>query len=139
MYNDIGDNMNEFTLPKEVEEQFYALETSLFFKEYLNDKKYLDDILHPDFMEIGKNGSVYHKKDTIEALYGSDDRKIDVKSFSVRMVSLSMFIVNYISTHEDGTRVYRTSLWMETLKGYSMYFHQGTIINENKERPKYFL
>ena len=130
--------MNGFVVNKEMTDYFYALETSLFKKEFLNDKDYLNNILHDEFMEIGKNGTVYHKNDTIEALYGSDDRKIDVKSFSVRMVSLSMFIVNYISTHEDGTRVYRTSLWMETLKGYSMYFHQGTIINENKERPKYF-
>ena len=127
-----GDYMNGIVLPKELEEQFYALETSLFFKEYLNDKNYLENIFHPDFMEIGKNGSVYHKEDTIEALYGSDDRKIDIKSFSVRMVSLSMYVVNYISTHEDGTRVYRTSFWMDTLLGRQLYYHQGTIINEDK-------
>lgn len=130
--------MNENLVSKELEEQFYVLETSLFKKEFLNDKKYLEDILHNDFMEIGKNGSVYHKKDTIEALYDSDDRKIDIKCFSVRIVSLSMFIVNYISIHEDGSKVYRTSIWMDTLLGRQLYYHQGTIINEDKERPKYF-
>lgn len=130
--------MNKNLVPKELEEQFYALETSLFKKEFLNDKKYLEDILHNDFMEIGKNGSIYHKEDTIEALYGSEDRKIDIKSFSVRMVSLSIFIVNYISIHEDGSKVYRTSFWMDTLLGRQLYYHQGTIINEDKERPKYF-
>lgn len=125
-------------MSKELVDQFYALETSLFKKEFLNDKKYLEDILHNDFMEVGKNGSLYYKKDTIEALYGSDDRKIDIKNFSVRMVSLSMFIVNYVSFHEDGSKVYRTSLWMDTLLGRQLYYHQGTIINEDKERPKYF-
>ncbi len=120
--------MNGFMITKEIEEQFYALETSLFLKEYLNNKDYLEGIFHPDFMEIGKTGNVYHKKDTIEMLYGSGDRHIDIKSFSVRMVSLSMFIVNYISTNEDGVRAYRTSLWMDTLNGLCMYYHQGTII-----------
>ena len=55
--------MMEFMVPKEVSDKFYALETSLFLKEYLNDKDYLEKIFHPDFMEIGKTGNIYRKKE----------------------------------------------------------------------------
>lgn len=120
--------MNELIVPNEIVNQFYVLETSLFLKEYLSDKDYLEKIFHDDFIEVGKTGNIYHKGDTIEALYGSDDRRIKVIDFSVRMMSLSMYIVNYISIHEDGIRVYRTSIWMETIKGLKLYYHQGTII-----------
>ena len=122
--------MMEFMVSKEVSDKFYALETSLFLKEYLNDKDYLEKIFHPDFMEIGKTGNIYRKKETIEALYGSDDRNIQVRSFNVRMMSLDTYVVNYVSIHEDGTRVQRTSIWMETLLGLVLYFHQGTIIKD---------
>lgn len=122
--------MMEYMVPKEVIDKFYALETSLFLKEYLNDKDYLEKIFHPDFMEIGKTGNIYRKKETIEALYGSDDRNIQVRSFNVRMMSLDTYVVNYVSIHEDGTRVQRTSIWMETLLGLVLYFHQGTIIKD---------
>ena len=81
-------------------------------------------------MEIGKNGNVYNRKETIDALYGSDDRNIKITGFEVRVMSLSMYRVNYVSTHEDGTRVYRTSIWMETLLGLVLYYHQGTIIKD---------
>ena len=122
--------MMEYMVPKEVSDKFYTLETSLFLKEYLNDKDYLEKIFHPDFMEIGKTGNIYRKKETIDALYGSDDRNIKITGFEVRVMSLSMYRVNYVSTHEDGTRVYRTSIWMETLLGLVLYFHQGTIIKD---------
>lgn len=122
--------MMEFMVPKEVCDKFYALETSLFLKEYLKDKEYLEKIFHPDYMEIGKTGLIHRKKDTIEALYGSNDRNIQVRSFNVRMMSLDSYVVNYISIHEDGTKVQRTSIWMETLLGLVLYFHQGTIIKE---------
>lgn len=122
--------MNSIMITKEISDQFYALETSLFLKEYLNDKEYLEKIFHPDYMEIGKTGNVYNRKETIDALYGSDDRNIKITSFEVRAMSLSMYRVNYVSTHEDGTRVYRTSIWMETLLGLVLYYHQGTIIKD---------
>ena len=122
--------MNSIMITKEISDQFYALETSLFLKEYLNDKEYLEKIFHPDYMEIGKNGNVYNRKETIDALYGSDDRNIKITGFEVRVMSLSMYRVNYVSTHEDGNRVYRTSIWMETLLGLVLYYHQGTIIKD---------
>ena len=122
--------MNSIMITKEISDQFYALETSLFLKEYLNDKEYLEKIFHPDYMEIGKTGNVYNRKETIDALYGSDDRNIQVRSFNVRMMALDTYVVNYVSIHEDGTRVQRTSIWMETLLGLVLYFHQGTIIQD---------
>lgn len=54
--------MNSIMITKEINDQFYALGTSLFLKEYLNDKEYLEKIFHPDYMEIGKSGLVYRKK-----------------------------------------------------------------------------
>ena len=138
MYNDIGDNMNEFILPKEVEEQFYALETSLFKAEYLSDRDYLENIFHDNFMEYGKSGLVYRKKDTIDSLYNAGNRDITIEDFTCEKIDDKTYIVHYVSINSENIAAYRTSIWIDSDSTLQLYFHQGTTVNENSKRPNYF-
>lgn len=121
MYNLYGDYM------KELDKKFYELESSLFKKEYLSNKEYLENIFHDNYMEYGKSGLIYYKQDTILSLYGSNDRDIVIDDLYSEKINDNVYIVHYVSIHKDGSKVLRSSIWIYTIDGYKLYFHQGTI------------
>ena len=123
---------------KALEKRFYDLETSLFKKEYLSDKEYLENIFHDNFMEYGKSGLVYRKRDTIDALYNAGDRNILVEDLLCEKIDEKTYIVHYVSVNSYNVAAYRTSIWIENDNKLQLYFHQGTTANENANRPKYF-
>ncbi len=108
----------------------YELETSLFKAEYLNDKEYLENIFHDDFMEYGKSGLIYRKRDTIESLLGIGDRDIKVLDFYSEKIDSLTYIVHYVSVHEGDIKVLRTSIWEENDNGLQLFFHQGTLMHK---------
>ncbi len=109
-------------------EMLYNLETSLFKKEYLCNREYLENIFCDNFMEYGKSGLIYRKKDTIEALYGLDDRNIEVEGFTCEKIDINTYIVHYVSINSDGIKAYRTSIWVSNKdNNLQLLFHQGTI------------
>lgn len=107
----------------------YELELSLFKGEYLKDYDYLCNIFHNDYMEYGKSGLVYRKDDTIKSLYDKDDRNIKVIDFNSNKIDDKTYINHYVSVHEDGTLVLRTSIWVDN-GNMQLLFHQGTVANE---------
>lgn len=109
-------------------ENLRLLEESLFKKEYLGDREYLENIFDDNFMEYGKSGNIYYKEDTIESLYGLDDRNIKVENFSAEQIDTKTYMVHYVSVNEDGVKTLRTSIWIKK-DDYKLLFHQGTKIN----------
>ena len=108
----------------------FELETSLFKKEYLNNKEYLDNIFHDNYMEYGMSGLIYYKKDTIESLLGIGDRNIKIIDFISEKIDDKSFIVHYVSVHSGDVKVLRTSIWQENDERLQLLFHQGTLINK---------
>ena len=106
--------------------KLYELETSLFKNKYLKDIDYLEKIFHNDFMEYGKSGLIYRKKDTIDSLFGLDDRDIKIIDFSSEKIDENTYIVHYISIHSGDNKVLRTSIWKDDGLGLQLFFHQGT-------------
>ena len=108
----------------------YELETSLFKGEYLEDKEYLENVFHDEFMEYGKSGLIYRKKDTIESLLGIGDRDIKVLDFTSEKIDENTYIVHYVSVHKDDVKVLRTSIWKDNGEMLQMFFHQGTLMHK---------
>ncbi len=130
--------MNGFVVDKEMTDHFYALETSLFKKEFLSSRAYLENIFHDNFMEYGKSGLVYRKRDTIDVLYNAGDRDIKIEDFTCEKIDERTYIVHYASINNEGVAAYRTSIWIENDDRLQLYFHQGTIMNKDVKRPDYF-
>lgn len=111
--------------------KLYDLETSLFKARYLRDVDYLNNIFHNDYIEYGKSGMIYRKKDTIESLLGGDDRDIKIIDFTYDKLGEDAYIVHYVSIDKRKVKVLRTSIWLRNeLDDYQLYFHQGTIMNK---------
>lgn len=114
----------------DLELKFYSLETSLFKKEYLSNKEYLENIFHDNFMEYGKSGLVYRKRDTIDALYNVGNRDIKIEDFTCEKIDEKTYIVHYVSINSQNVAAYRTSIWVDNDDKLQLYFHQGTIRND---------
>ncbi len=112
-----------------MEKILLELEQSFFKYEYISDRQWLSDILHPDFSECGISGFLYTKEDTVEALLSCEkDRDIEILDFQWAQPADSCFLVNYITKTENAA-YYRTSLWIREDK-LRLRFHQASRLSE---------
>lgn len=104
-------------------------EMDFFDEEFCRSQNNLENRLSADFMEYGKSGRVYHRRDTIDALLGSQSRNIRIEGFELTALHEELFLVHYLSTHlEDHVKALRTSIWKREEGLLKMLFHQGTLV-----------
>ena len=108
-----------------LEKLLYHHEMLFFDRDFLADMQKLQKYLHDDFCECGRSGMIYHKDQMIAFLYRNKDRQILIKDFSVRLLSANNALVHYISIN-NGVSTYRTSIWVKDGNRWTLYFHQGT-------------
>lgn len=106
------------------------LEESLWRAETRFDKEYMESILAPNFIEFGRSGKVYERKDTLSVDSGVTINTIfPLKDFKVRFITYDVALVTYISevNYETLLRGNRSSIWKKYTDGiWKLEFHQGT-------------
>jgi hypothetical protein len=110
-----------------MKEKILELEKSLFKIEYISNKKYLENIIHENFLECGKSGLLYDNEITIDSLLEcKEDRNIKIYNFACEQIDNNTYLIHYI-TRNDNKKYFRTSIWKEedTLR---LYFHQATLL-----------
>lgn len=103
-------------------------ELSLLTPEVRGSSDQLEELLDPDFAEIGKSGRLWTRSEMIEALVADTDpepHSINVSEMSGRTVSSGLVLLTYI-TEVEGRRTRRSSLWRQSTKGWRVLHHQGT-------------
>ncbi len=92
----------------------------------------LEQLLHANFWEVGRSGTVYSRDDVL-AEFNDHPSPYPVWSQDFRMELLTedLALLAYRSAHmaEDGTlerHTRRVSLWQNTERGWRLRFHQGT-------------
>ncbi|WP_353328243.1 DUF4440 domain-containing protein [Chitiniphilus shinanonensis] len=111
-----------------------AHEVALHQQELRREAGLVFRLLHDDFIEFGRSGSIYSKADTVQAL--SDELtcipvRIWSQDYCIQAQSEGLALLLYKSAQleEDNqlTRhALRSSLWRKTTSGWQMIFHQGT-------------
>lgn len=108
------------------------LEVELHRKSTRRDQHRLNELLHSDFMEIGRSGRVYSRQETVKLLIESDAfAQIDCRDFKVNRLSDTTALLTYRSARvgESGELkrcTLRSSIWQHGADGWQMHFHQGT-------------
>ncbi|WP_318526422.1 nuclear transport factor 2 family protein [Erwinia billingiae] len=109
-------------------EKLKALECSLHGARR-NDRKWLEQILHPEFREITRSGVIVDRAETIASLTGELSPTI-ILSSDFRMISMGEYcaILHYKTYNSDGSRAsLRSSCWMYSdRERWELAFHQGT-------------
>ncbi|MDO5397683.1 MAG: nuclear transport factor 2 family protein [bacterium] len=110
-------------------EKLLSLEKDFFRYKKITDKNWLDSVLHDNFMEMGKSGTLFYKEETITDLMSvKADRDIDIYNFEAAELKPDCWIVHYI-TKSDDKLFYRTSVWIKE-NNMKLIFHQASACNE---------
>ena len=112
-------------------EDLRLLEEGLWRAEVRFDSRRMDEILAPDFFELGRSGRVYGRQDIIDTEAQPIDARLPLKDFRVRLLDSSLAQVTYMSAVTYGgvqELANRSSIWTRTQHGWQLRFHQGTAI-----------
>lgn len=113
-------------------ERLQALEVELHKPAARSSLSRLDALLHDDFREHGRSGSVYSKADILARLPAVAEHAVVVADqFELHPIRESAALLTYRSAHQlaDGTLerfTLRVSVWERAKHGWQMRFHQGT-------------
>ncbi len=113
------------------------LEEEILRPEVRRSRAALEELLAPDFVEIGRSGRVFDREEIVVALAsedaGSAASVARVEDFAVRLLAPGVALATYRSLHEDPasrevpTVARRSSIWRRDADGaWRMAFHQGT-------------
>jgi hypothetical protein len=113
-------------------EQLIALETELHRIETRRNTRRLDELLHPGFVEFGRSGRRYNRREVLQEFAGGGDMPpIQARGFELAELGPGVALLTYRSAHvgpagELFRETLRSSVWVETATGWRMRFHQGT-------------
>jgi hypothetical protein len=112
------------------------LERELHKAETRRNRRRMETLIHPSFVEFGRSGTRYSRADVLEE-FGPDSTLPAIRSENFHMANLAEGIVllTYVSAHLDADgnahrHTLRSSIWMLTETGWQMRFHQGTPTSE---------
>ncbi|MGD2100740.1 MAG: DUF952 domain-containing protein [Acidimicrobiia bacterium] len=101
------------------------------WRETRADAEWMDHVLHPDFVEVGRSGRTYDRTQAIETTDYPYDYELPLQSLETELIGEDIALVRYVSRESlDGetSPAHRTSLWIHTDTGWRLRFHQGTPI-----------
>ena len=105
-------------------------EVALLTPEVRGSAEQLEELLDPDFGEIGKSGRLWTRGEMIAALVADtypEQHSINFSDMSGRTVGPGFVLLTYV-TQVEGQRARRSSLWRQSMKGWRVLHHQGTPI-----------
>lgn len=106
-----------------------ALERELQTPAARADPRRLEELLAPDFEEIGASGRVWDLASILEMLSGEDDAgpAIEMHDLTGRVVTDDVIVLRWQSVRGE-RRAHRTSLWERRPEGWRLVHHQGTLV-----------
>ena len=116
---------------KTMNNKILEAEKSLFKYEFMSDITYLNEIIDDEYIEIGKSGKKFNKKDVIKDLsILKKDRKIIIYNFTCDKIEENIYLIHYI-TQSNNDNIYRTSIWKKEDDIIKIIFHQASLYKEN--------
>ncbi|MGD8567628.1 MAG: DUF4440 domain-containing protein [Gammaproteobacteria bacterium] len=117
---------------KNIEARIKALEEKLLHSDVRKNPQLLDELVAPEFEEIGSNGKVTSREQVIDWLLTKEqDVRWSLTEFRIRQLSPDMVLAIYRARKNDIVNdsykgSIRSSLWKRTGERWQIVFHQGT-------------
>lgn len=109
-----------------------ALEVELHHPGARCSRERLEQLLHPDFHEVGRSGRAYDRETVVDHLVQQHTPPVVVSdAFSVAELSPGVALLTYRSAHVEAGRglvnhALRSSIWLKMDSGWQLRHHQGT-------------
>lgn len=111
-------------------ELLLKLEMSLWINETRGNFTYMNQVLHPEFLEYGKSGRVYNKEEILKDMDVQINSVFPFPNLNVKQVDDNTYLVTYQSVLQNGaTREIcnRSSIWISNGEKLQIIHHQGTL------------
>lgn len=102
-------------------------ELHLLEAQVRSDRASLEQLLHRDFMEVGRTGRLWTRTEMIEALVSDPVVNGHPEEMEVDELAYGNALVTYTL---DGVR--RSSIWIRESGRWQIRFHQATAMSENR-------
>lgn len=115
-------------------DELCALEVELHQGATRADRVRMNALLHADFVEFGRSGTVWTRAATLDE-FGSPGAaaapRIRADHFELQRLGVELALLTYCSAHVAAhgaldRHTLRSSLWQRTAQGWQLRFHQGT-------------
>jgi hypothetical protein len=94
-------------------------------------REYFDQLLAPEFWEVGASGKKYSRQFVLDVLDERQRRPAaeawQATEFHLQEVAANTFLLTY-TLHQSSRTSRRSTLWRDTPTGWSLVYHQGTVV-----------
>ena len=117
-------------------QELQTLEVELHHPGVRCSRERLEELLHPDFHEVGRSGRAYSRETIVNFLAAQESQPaVASDAFSVSELSPGVALLSYRSAHVDQGKslvnhTLRSSVWIRTDAGWQLRYHQGTAAAE---------
>jgi len=106
--------------------------TNLEQKLTRRNRKTMELLLHPDFVEFGRSGTRYTRADVLRMFTDTVLPAIEYHDVDLAVRAEGVALLTYFSADADGIpHTLRSSVWIHTELGWQMRFHQGKGVHES--------
>jgi hypothetical protein len=113
-------------------QELQSLEAALHHPGVRGSRERLEQLLHPEFHEVGRSGRTYSRESIFDHLAAQQTQPVVVSdSFAVSELGPGIALLSYRSAHVDSEaklvhHTLRSSVWLKTTAGWQLRYHQGT-------------
>jgi hypothetical protein len=112
--------------------ELQALEVELHHPAVRCSRERLEQLLHPDFYEVGRSGRTYDRATVIAHLVAQESQPVmESGAFALSELAPGIAMLTYRSAFADpehglSYHALRASVWVNTAGVWQMRYHQGT-------------
>ncbi|WP_284620808.1 nuclear transport factor 2 family protein [Aquabacterium humicola] len=113
-------------------QQLQALEVELHHPGVRCSRERLEQLLHPDFVEVGRSGASYTRETIVSYLTTSESSPtVESSNFEATLLAPGAALLTYRSAHRSSSgflslHALRSSLWLNVEGRWQLRYHQGT-------------
>lgn len=116
-----------------------ALERRLLEPRTRSSRQSLDELIDDDFIEIGRSGRVWTKREILASLPQERNLEIEIDHVQSRRIGENVILVTYRSRRVGVAQTadaLRSSIWQRQDETWRVVFHQGTPVQPESDVPQ---
>ncbi len=112
--------------------ELQMLEVELHHPGVRCSRERLEQLLHPEFHEVGRSGRAYDRSTIVNYLATQQAHPVVASdAFAVTELAPGVALLTYRSAHIEAdnklvNHTLRSSVWLRTTVGWQLRYHQGT-------------
>jgi hypothetical protein len=110
-----------------------AREPIFHHPEFGTSRTDFENMIVPDFWEVGASGNRYSKDcvlDELEKRYSGEYKdEWETTDFHIRQLSIDTYLLTY-TLFQGKRETRRATIWKQTDLGWKIVYHQGTVVSE---------